>query len=227
MQDLLRSRASRVELDAEMHNNNFEDYTDSMKAYFRFLTEKTCANVNERILFERLAANSVQSALVESLILSRCDFKKVEEVFRLPEQSIRWYKELFFDTDNFLTDLDLISYLEECEDGKEMKVRAVDFGYEYILYTYGHVTPDDNMRAKLLQNICASTAYKALSMNFNTMTSSAGKQAAEYAKLMVKAFETLQRIPQESGLQADIVQYLTKTPPTELADGNIADEDIC
>lgn len=227
MQDLLRSRALRVEADAEMRNDTFEDYTESMRAYYVFLTEKTCGDRSERILFERLAANSIQASLVEALILSRCEFKKVEEVFRLPEKALAWYKELFFDTDMFLTDLDLISYLEECEEGKEMKVRAVDFGYEYILYTYGHVTPDDAMRARLLQNICASTAYKALSMNFNTMTSAAGKQAAEYAKVMVKAFETLQRIPQESGMQGDLISYLTKPAPTESADGNIADEDIC
>lgn len=227
MKDLLRARAAQVEHDAAMRDDRFEGYTASMRAYYAFITSKTCADRAERVLFERLARNSLQSALVEALILSRCDFTKAEEVFRLPVKSLEWYKELFFDTENFLTDLDLISYLEECDDDKDMKVRAVDFGYEYILYTYGHVTPDDAMRSRLLQNICASTAYKALSMNFNSMTSSAGKQAAEYAKVMVKAFETLQRIPQESGMQGDLVSYLTRPAPTESADGNIADEDIC
>ncbi|MGN1039036.1 MAG: hypothetical protein ACI4P0_06530, partial [Mailhella sp.] len=132
MRDLLRSRAAMVETDAAMRNDAFKGYTDSMKAYYRFLTKKETADTAEKILFERLSRDKVQSNLIEALILSGGDNAKIEEVFRIPRKATIWYRELFFDTGAFLTDLDLISYLEECEDDKELKMRAVDFGFEYI-----------------------------------------------------------------------------------------------
>lgn len=217
-----------MEIDAKQRLDPEGDYTPAMQAYYRFITDRYVADIAERVLFTRLHGDRTQANLVEALILSGCSAETVEETFRIPEKAYRWYRELFFDTEQFLTELDLISYLENCtqEEGKEMKVRAVDFGYEYILYTFGHVTPNEKARARMLQNICASTAYKALSMNYHGMTSSVGKQAAEYARIMVKVFDTLQRMPSESSTGEDLIHYLTKNTNEETRSDIIQDGDL-
>lgn len=224
----LDKAARRVELDAKQRLDPEGGYTQAMRAYYDFLVEGTFSDLAERVLFTRLREDQTQTNLVEALILSGCPAETVEDTFRIPAKAYDWYKELFFDTDQFLTELDIISYLENCpkDEGKEMKVRAVDLGHEYILYTYGHVTPNDTARSKMLQNLCASTAYKALSMNYHGMTSAAGKQATEYAKIMVKVFDTLQRMPSENNVGEDLVHYITKTPNEENWNDTIQDGDL-
>lgn len=224
----LDKAARRVELDAKQRLDPEGGYTPAMLAYYSYLVDGTTSDIAERVLFTRLREDRTQANLAEALILSGCPPETVEETFRIPAKAFSWYRELFFDTDQFLTELDLISYLENCpkEDGKEMKVRAVDFGYEYILYTFGHVTPNEVARTKMLQNICASTAYKALSMNYHGMTSSAGKQATEYAKIMVKVFDTLQRMPAENSAGEDLVQFITKPQNQDNWNDTIHDGDL-
>ena len=88
--------------------------------------------------------------------------------------------------------------------------------------------PDGATQRLLLQKMFMSSAYKAMTMHFNSIESPAAKQSTEFAKVMMKAYEILERFaPQETATSAEMHQYLltsmdTFTTTTE----QVIDEDI-
>lgn len=175
-----------------------ESFTEAMKLYLEYCRTKTCPSQEAETAF-LIFEDSTQREILEALILGGCPDEDIHTAFRVPVKSIHVYKELFFDIRNFRTDLERISYLEDYPDsfGRELKIRASNLGYEYVLYTYGNIVPKSSAQKALVQKMFLSSAYKAMNMNYSSMTSATMKAAVEHGKLMLKAYETLEKINSE------------------------------
>lgn len=178
---------------------NCDDYTEAMRLWREYQEHGGCTDEEADIAFS-IAADKTQTEIVQALLLSGCPDNVLEEAFAVPARSVAIYNELFFNTKVFRTSLDKLSYVENYPDsfGRELKIRALNLGYEYVLYTYGNIVPKTEAQRALVQRMFMSSAYKAMSMNYNGITSSVTKQAVEHAKLMLKAFEALERTSAET-----------------------------
>lgn len=176
-----------------------EDFTPAMLLYWDYLNTGECSDVDADIAFE-IYSDDTQREILEALILGNCPDSDIFEAFKIPLKAIRYYKELFFDVTWFRTHLEKISYIEQYDDplGRELKVRALNIGYEYILFTYANIVPRTNAQKALIQKMFMSSAYKAMNMNYASMNSATMRQAVEHGKLMLKAYETLEKINTES-----------------------------
>lgn len=154
-----------------------------------------------------------QSEIVEALVLSGCPVEEVEEAFRVPKKSVEIYAELFYDISVFRTDLDRLEYLEDYPDpmGRDLKMKAVSLGYEYVLFNFANLVPKTVAQKKLVERMFMATAYKAMSMNYNGIRSEANKLAVKHAELMIKAYELLAKINADEGSATyDLVALLVR-----------------
>lgn len=211
--------AKRVRRDARKRSAPDPEYTDAMRAYRRWLAKKPDDDV-AGVAFA-IHEDATQSEILEALLLSGCPLEDIEEAFGVPVKASRWYRELFFDTKKFRTKLDKISYVENYPDpfGKALKIRALNLGYEYVLYTYANIVPKTENQRRLVRKMFMSAAYKAMNMNYSGLTSTVTKSAVEHAKLMLKAYEALERFSGDDAGDADnlvkILAAKTDAEPTE------------
>lgn len=211
--------AKRVQKDARNNIRPSPEYSESMLHYWEHCTVGHCTSTQADIAFT-IYEDQTQKEILESLLLSECPDQDIIDAFLVPQNSIEIYKELFFDVKYFRTKLDKISYLENYSDsfGKELKIRAVNLGYEYVLYTYADIVPKTSAQKQLVQRMFMSAAYKAMSMNYNGITSSTTKQAIEHGKLMLKAYETLTKINSEDVSDAyDLTRIIPSAPQQDAA----------
>lgn len=198
------SVAKRVRRDARRRTEPGSDYTDAMRAYMQWCRTKTCADEAGSLAF-RIQGDLTQAEILEALLLSDCPPGDIVEAFGVPAKACDWYRELFFDTTKFRTKLDKISYVENYPDpfGKALKVRALNLGYEYVLYTYANIVPKTEGQRRLVRTMFLSAAYKAMAMNYSGLGTSLNKHAVEHAKLMLKAYEALERFSGDDAGDAD------------------------
>lgn len=170
------------------------NYTPAMLMWREYNEKGHCSDVAADIACH-MYKDKTQSEIIQALLLSECPAEDITKVFLVPTESVNIYRELFFDTRKFRTKLDKLSYVENYPDlfGQELKKRALNLGYEYVLYTYGNIVPKTDGQKNLVQRMFMSTAYKAMSMNFNGITTNATKQSVEHAKVMLKAYEALEK----------------------------------
>ena len=188
------SIAKRVESDIRSGVKPADDYTEAMLAYWQYCTSGS-ATQDCKIAFD-IRKDETQREILEALILSGCPDDDIQEAFRVPLSSIRTYRELFFDPARFPTRLSVISYLEHYpnEFGRSLKMRAMNIGYEYVLYTYANIMPKTKAQKELVERMFMTSAYKAMNINFCGITSATAKQALEHGKLMLKTYEALQKL---------------------------------
>lgn len=227
----LAARELRVRSDLASKKKPSDDYTPSMVDFYLYLQGKPCSDPACAHAFD---ANKdlFQREVIEALLLVNCDYSSIMAVFELPARVLDIYREMFFDMDNaFRTKLDRISYASTYkprEGAKNMKLSAINMGPECILYTYGALIPSASAQRDLMQKIFMSSAYKAMTMHFNGIETNASKQSTEFAKIMMKAFETLEKFaPQEAATSSEMHQYLLSSMDELITTSEqVNDEDI-
>lgn len=168
-------------------------YSEAMLAWYRKNMEDSPDLSDDAQIAFAIRQSEKQSEILEALILSKCPPGEVEEAFAVPEKATAIYSELFFDVHAFRTDLDRLEYLEDYENkwARDLKIKAVNLGYEFVLFTYANLIPKTTAQKRLVERMFMATAYKAMSMNYNGIGTAASKQAIKHAELMIRAYDLL------------------------------------
>lgn len=188
-----------------------QGYTQAMLAYRKFLAGEELSR--EEMIAFGIRESKRQSEILEALLLSGCPSEEIEEAFNVPCKSVEIYSDIFFDTSVFMTDLDRLEYLEDYPDpaGRDLKLKAVSLGYEFVLFNFANLVPKTAAQKKLVERMFMATAYKAMSMNFNGIKSEISKQAVRHAELMIRAYELLNKINADDGQDTyDLVSLLVR-----------------
>lgn len=208
--EALMARALRVQADLRKRKEPATDYTPAMKDYFNFRKVGVLPGTPLRVAM-RIFGDPIQKEICEAMLLAEADPTDIEEAFGIPADGMEVYKELFFDTKAFATKLDRISYIENYEDpfGKELKVRAFSLGPEFVYFKYGNLLPRTDKQRELVKRMFMSSAYRAMEANFNPIGSQVSKQALEWSKNMLKAYEALEKLlSQEGASSGDLAHFL-------------------
>lgn len=169
-----------------------KDYSKAMLAYYNYLT-------GEAYKPAKIYKDFFQKEIVEALILSGASTTDIKNAFGVPEETIEEYKELFFDVTKLETHLDKLSYVTNYPDrfGKELKLRAINLGPDFIFFKYANIVPQTPVQRDLIKRMFLSSAYRAMESNYTSMTSEVSKSAIEYAKLMLKAYDSIEKLMKE------------------------------
>ena len=164
------------------------------------------------LLAYNIYTNDTQSAILESLLLTKAEFDVISTTFDIPVEVVTIYESLFFDISSFNGKLGILGYIEELDDGfhKELKRRSYSFGSEFILYRYGNVLPDTESQRNLLKKLFLDSAYRSMEANYFPSTSADSKAALEWSKVMVKASDSLERIFNNEGPTTDSIMIRLK-----------------
>lgn len=234
-EEKLARRELRVLADLNKKKKPAEDYTEEMCQYFAYKQGADDTPPASLQAFE-MRKDPFQREVLESLLLCDSTTDAIYAGIGIPPEVVHIYKHLFFDTDTaFRNRLERASYASSysptekaLEDKKHMKLVALNMGPESIMYTYGGVLPDAAASRVLLQKLFMSAASKAMTMQFNSIESTAAKQSTEFAKLMMKAYEILEKFaPQDTTSSTEMHHYLLMSIDT-LAKGapQVSTEDI-
>lgn len=144
----------------------------------------------------RIYKDGFQKEIVEALLMSGAETADIKQAFGIPEQVLKDYQELFFDITKLETHLDKLSYVTNYPDrfGKELKVRALNLGPSFIYFKYANIVPTSNVQRDLVKKMFLSSAYRAMEANYTSMTTDVSKSAIEYAKLMLKAYDSIEKL---------------------------------
>jgi len=206
------SKARQVHEDVKRSKKPDKNYTEAMQQYHEFCRTRSCQSEDARVAFD-IYFDELQKEIVESLLFGDAEYDDIESAFGVTRESLDIYEELFFDRSKFRNKLDKLSYLENYPNkfGKELKMRAMNLGPEFVLYTYANIVPKTTDQQKLVQRMFMASAYKAMSMNYNSLDSKITKNAVDHAKLMLKAWEVLQKFNNEDITDdTDLVKVITK-----------------
>jgi len=176
-------------------------YTEAMLQYFYYLVP----GLNNRVIplhryvFE-MRDDSLRREIIEALILSQADMESIEAVFGITREMLDIYTELFFDMNNLVSKLDIVSYLENYPDetGKALKIRAYNLGPEFVFFRYGNITPSSVNQGKLVKKLFLTSAYKAMEANYGSVDSVNTRAAATHASTMLKAYEAIKKLVEDS-----------------------------
>lgn len=195
----LDAKALEVKNDYTANRTPNESYSDAQHYYYKHLRDEDFVGDHYKIAFD-IAEDEFKRELFEGLLLGNAEPEDVEEVFGITESVKKVYTELFFDTKNaFRTKLDLISYIENYPGkfGRELKLRAYSFGPDFLYYTYAQVIPKSKSQHNLIKRIFLTSAYKAMATNFSGPNAKINKEALEFGKIMLKAYEALSKWNEE------------------------------
>jgi hypothetical protein len=181
-----------------------ESFTFYMQDYYAYKTTGTSNNKAHDYAFQ-LYEDRYKREIIEALLLAEADPNDVQSIFGVPVETLKCYADIFFDTKRFTSRLDKLSYTENYKNkfGKELKVRSLSLGPEFIYFTYGKVEPTTENQKSLLKKMYLSSAYRAMEMNFNSMTSSNSKAAVEMAKIMIRSYESMEKLMSEGAKPQD------------------------
>lgn len=209
----MNARAQRVIEDVKKGRKPDAGYSPAMRSYYQLTLSDVCDSPTHAITFS-IYKDPYQRGVVEALILSGADPIDVATAFDIPEESYKAFEELFFDSTQFRTKLDKISYIENCgaDEHKDLKLWAFTLGPEYIYFRLVNILPKSEKQQELVHRMFMSTAYKAMAMNFNGINSVTTKAAVEHAKVMLKAYEAMQKFSDDGAPDKyDLVKVLTTT----------------
>lgn len=225
----LKAKETKVKSDLKKKVAPDENYTESMKLLYGYLKDATCTCLFHLQAFQ-IREDQVQNDIIECVLLAESKPEDIDTIFGIKKESVEIFKELFFDTTAFTSKLEKISYVDRCTDKqKDLKLRAISLGPEFIFYNYGSSLPSDELQKNLMRRLYMTSAYKAMSMHYNSITSETSKQAVEYAKLTLKAFETLEKFaPKASNDSEEFNSYLLSDFTASMGQPiiDIAKEDI-
>lgn len=200
--------------DVENGKRPTEDYSDNMSAYWDYLDRGKSTDDNVDYAASLFHGGGTRRAIMDAMLFGDAKPADIETVFDIPAGVIAAYRELFFDSAAFRTRIDKLAYMDELAEGTlefELARRAYSIGPEFIYFTYGnHIPSTDNQRA-LVKKLYMTSAYKAMDSMFNSSTSKVSTAARDYAKLMLRAYETIEALlsadPDDG---KDFVQVLLK-----------------
>jgi hypothetical protein len=188
-----------------------EHFTHAMQDYYTFLVKGTSGILEEDYAFS-LIEDKFKKEIVEALLLADTTLQDIYGTFGIPVKSLETYKELFFDTSKFISYLDKLSYVEgyPIKFGRELKIRALSLGANFIFFTYGRLTPTTDDQKNLLKRLFLTSAYRAMELNFNGITTTASKNAVELGKLMLKSYEAMEKLlKDDSPIEEDLIKVVT------------------
>lgn len=206
-----------------------ETATIAMQQYYLYLCKPESSDLDPLYVYTfYINAEEVKKEIVEALLISNADSVEVEQIFGVTEQMLKIYKELFFNTDNIVSRLDLVEYLENYPPGlgKSLKIRAFNLGPEFIYFKYANIVPRTETQKNLVKKMFMGSAYKAMESNYSSASSVTAKAAGTHAGLMLKAYEVLQKLinEEDSGGAEKLTEILIATDKAnsrEIAAGEI------
>ena len=198
----LLTKGSRTVQDAAVRGEDpsGDEFTEVMRDYYIYLTATDLSELNPDNLYAfQVYQEEVKREIIESLLISDAELEEVEKVFEVTPQAMAAYKELFFNVDNLVSKLDLVEYIETYPDGigKGLKLRAYNLGPEFIFYKYANIVPRTEIQKTLVKKMFMGSAYKAMEANYTTSSAASAKAAISHATLMLKAYETMQKLMSE------------------------------
>lgn len=193
-QELLQQNSNKVLRDIRRRKKPDKSYSDTMLKYHAYRIDGS--GDRESLYTFNIKQDNIRKELVEALILSEAKPDDVEAIFGMPPTVMGMYKELFFETDNFFSRLDIISYLEtyDSEFGKAVKIRAYNMGPEFLYYKYANISPRTETQKRLVKQMFMGSAYRAMEANYAGVTSAKSKASVAHANVMVKAYEAMQKL---------------------------------
>lgn len=182
-------------------------YTQAMSAYYEHLEGDAYKPAH-------IHNDCFQKEIIEALLMSGAEPADIKQAFGIPEQVLKDYQELFFDLTKLETHLDKLSYVTNYSDrfGKELKIRALNLGPAFIYFKYANIVPTSNIQRDLVKKMFLSSAYRAMEANYTSMTTDVSKSAIEYAKLMLKAYDSIEKLMKDDtpGEMSSIKVLLTR-----------------
>jgi hypothetical protein len=202
----------RVKSDVALNKKPDTTYTENMKQLHKYLVNGKCDSEEHTYAFS-IYLDSYKKEMVEALLISNANYLNVQDVFGISPSILVIYSEVFFDVKKFFTRLDKLSYVENYEDefGKAIKLRALALGPEYLYHKYGGADLSIDLRKKLLKQIYITNAHKAAEANFTGINSTTSKNSVIFAKMMIKAYEALERFDDAPDTNDDLVKILLAT----------------
>lgn len=162
--------------------------------------------------------DSFKREIIEALLLADADFYDIRSVFGVHENVTKIYSSVFFDVTAFETYLDKLSYVEQYKEssfGRELKLRALNLGPNFVFFKYGNIIPKTQDQRDMVKKMFLGSAYRAMEANYNNMESGVSKSSLEWAKVMLKAYEAIEKLMTEDKEgNTDLVKILLKKEET-------------
>lgn len=131
--------------------------------------------------------------VVEAFILAEAKPKDIHAIFRIKEEIVEIYQQIFFDTSVFYDRLDAESYARNYSEdsfGHDLKVSAIEDGLEYLKARFGrghyNVSPVKAVRELISQSYVNSKIGTKVPLE-----SPKAKEARMWASTMTKSIESL------------------------------------
>lgn len=134
-------------------------------------------------------AHEFKKETIEALLLVGADASEIEHVLRVPPNVTETYKTLFFDTEVFEDELDIVDYAKSTDIktfGGELKQFAVDLGKEClkIRLASGNYTVDPGI---VLDGVRATAFMMTQIARINRVDSSFANSALRWAQVSLRA----------------------------------------
>lgn len=177
--------------------------------YYNFLTGTSAEEEDLDDRFEEayeLFKDNFQKEVIEALLLSDANYEDINTHFGIDTDVLKIYKYLFFETDNFNNHLEKLSYLENykaSDFGKELKVRAVNLGPEFIYFRYANIVPNTKDQRDAVKKMFMASAYRAMEANYTDINSKTSKSALEWGKIMLRAYEAIENLMNEDATDTE------------------------
>ena len=201
MVESLRSRYQQVVVDLEIETPTTEmlqHYTSYMSTLRNILIDKNINSTEGQICYDALSifVTPYKRVLIESLLLSNASAEDIFKVFGVAVETIEAYRHSMFDTDKLKTHLDKLYYVDQLPIGqeKEIKLRALNLGPEFIFFRYANIIPKDKVAKEVMTRMFFSAAYRVMEANYNPLGSDISKEALQWSQTMIKCFEAINKI---------------------------------
>lgn len=143
--------------------------------------------------------------ILESFLLATNNDFEIHEALHMPVEEVGIYRELFFDTTLFKTELELIIFLRTVPDQEEnKKLYRVAFhqGLGALRWNLcrdkGTINPED-----VIRTVMTDTFYRSLEHRGVALTHKLAKEASNYARISLECARTLvkDRNPGDSDIE--------------------------
>lgn len=195
----LRDRYQRVVTELDFDDNDINsDYTDYMRLLRHVIKHKKIDDEQSQYCYEALTifVTPYKRVLVEALLLSGATLEDIYKVFGIHTTVLDMYIHLMFDTEQLRTHLDKLYYVDQLPYGqeKELKLRALNLGPEFIFFRYANIVPKNKIAKEVMTRMFYSAAYRVMEANYNPMGSDISKEALQWSQTMIKCFEALNKM---------------------------------
>jgi len=140
--------------------------------------------------------NAYKREVVESFLLAEAAPRDLFDVFKMRENIVVVYQQLFFDRSVFADRLDAEAYARDYPTdhddgyGRELKLNAVQFGLEYLKASFGRGNYSVSPPTAVNELISQAYVTTKIASKF-PVDSGKAKEAHKWAATMVKGIESL------------------------------------